>query len=116
MRQFSMEDTDYDFLFKTVLIGDSGVGKSNLLSRYTKNEFHLGSKATIGVELAHKNVVIDSKKIRAQIWDTAGKISKQILVKLIHTSANAVSNYYLNLRIFSLNYERYWSLELELLI
>ena len=72
MRQASVED-NYDYLFKTVLIGDSGVGKSNLLSRYTKNEFHLGSKATIGVELAHKNVEIDSKKIRAQIWDTAGK-------------------------------------------
>lgn len=74
MRQVSDADTDYDYMFKAVLIGDSGVGKSNLLSRYTKNEFHLGSKATIGVELAHKNVEIDSKIIRAQIWDTAGKI------------------------------------------
>ena len=70
-RQISVEET-YDYLFKIVLIGESGVGKSNLLSRYTKNEFHLGSKATIGVELAHKCVEIDGKNIRAQIWDTAG--------------------------------------------
>lgn len=70
-RQTSVED-NYDYLFKIVLIGDSGVGKSNLLSRYTKNEFHLGSKATIGVELAHKNIDIDGNSIRAQIWDTAG--------------------------------------------
>ena len=62
----------YDYLFKIVLIGDSGVGKSNLLSRYSKNEFHLGSKATIGVELAHKMVEFGGKNIRAQIWDTAG--------------------------------------------
>lgn len=71
-RQASVEDA-YDYLFKIVLIGDSGVGKSNLLSRYTKNEFHLGSKATIGVELAQKNIEVDGKNIRAQIWDTAGQ-------------------------------------------
>lgn len=71
-RQASVEDA-YDYLFKIVLIGDSGVGKSNLLSRYTKNEFHLGSKATIGVELAQKTIEVEDKNIRAQIWDTAGK-------------------------------------------
>ncbi|XP_015771547.1 PREDICTED: ras-related protein Rab-11A-like [Acropora digitifera] len=71
-RQMSAEDA-YDYLFKIVLIGDSGVGKSNLLSRYSKNEFHLGSKATIGVELAHKMVEFGGKNIRAQIWDTAGQ-------------------------------------------
>ena len=53
-----------------VLIGDSGVGKSNLLSRFTRNEFNLESKSTIGVEFATKSIVVDSKKIRAQIWDT----------------------------------------------
>ncbi|XP_001641180.2 ras-related protein Rab-11A [Nematostella vectensis] len=69
----SNPEDNYDYLFKIVLIGDSGVGKSNLLSRYTKNEFHLGSKATIGVELAHRNVEIEGKTVRAQIWDTAGQ-------------------------------------------
>ncbi|XP_078358796.1 ras-related protein Rab-11B-like [Oculina patagonica] len=71
-QQVSVEDS-YDYLFKIVLIGDSGVGKSNLLSRYTKNEFHLGSKATIGVELAQKTIEVEDKNIRAQIWDTAGQ-------------------------------------------
>ena len=66
-------DEDYDYLFKIVLIGDSGVGKSNLLYRFTRNEFNLESKTTIGVEFSQKNVQIEGKNIRSQIWDTAGQ-------------------------------------------
>lgn len=64
---------EYDYLFKLVLIGDSGVGKSNLLSRFTRNEFNLESKSTIGVEFATKSLTVDGKVIKAQIWDTAGQ-------------------------------------------
>ncbi len=63
----------YDYLFKVVVIGDSGVGKSNLLSRFTRNEFNLESKSTIGVEFATRSVAIENKTIKAQIWDTAGQ-------------------------------------------
>lgn len=63
-------DDEYDYLFKVVLIGDSGVGKSNLLSRFTRNEFNLESKSTIGVEFATRSIEVDGKTIKAQIWDT----------------------------------------------
>ena len=66
-------EDEYDFLFKVVLIGDSGVGKSNLLSRFTKNEFNLESKTTIGVEFATKTIETEGKIVKAQIWDTAGQ-------------------------------------------
>lgn len=68
-------DEDYDYLLKVVLIGDSGVGKSNLLSRFSRNEFSLESRSTIGVEFATGciTVVVDGKVIKAQIWDTAGQ-------------------------------------------
>ncbi|XP_075477006.1 ras-related protein RABA1f [Primulina tabacum] len=66
-------DDDYDYLFKVVLIGDSGVGKSNLLSRFTRNEFSLESKSTIGVEFATRSIRVDEKVVKAQIWDTAGQ-------------------------------------------
>ncbi|PSR98643.1 Ras-related protein like [Actinidia chinensis var. chinensis] len=72
MAGYRAED-DYDYLFKLVLIGDSGVGKSNLLSRFTRNEFSLESKSTIGVEFATKSLNVDGKVIKAQIWDTAGQ-------------------------------------------
>lgn len=66
-------DEDYDYLFKVVLIGDSGVGKTNLLSRFSKNEFNLESKSTIGVEFATRSIRVDDKIVKAQIWDTAGQ-------------------------------------------
>jgi len=69
----SRGDDEYDYLFKVVLIGDSGVGKSNLLSRFTRNEFNLESKSTIGVEFATRSIVVDGKRLKAQIWDTAGQ-------------------------------------------
>ncbi|KAK4438381.1 Ras-related protein RABA2a [Sesamum alatum] len=66
-------DEDYDYLFKVVLIGDSGVGKSNLLSRFTRNEFCLESKSTIGVEFATRTLQVEGRTVKAQIWDTAGQ-------------------------------------------
>ncbi|KAL7394475.1 hypothetical protein ABVT39_026583 [Epinephelus coioides] len=66
-------EDEYDYLFKVVLIGDSGVGKSNLLSRFTRNEFNLESKSTIGVEFATRSIQVEGKTIKAQIWDTAGQ-------------------------------------------
>ncbi|KAL0090737.1 GTP-binding protein [Phycomyces blakesleeanus] len=68
-----LTDDEYDYLFKLVLIGDSGVGKSNLLSRFTTNEFNLESKSTIGVEFATKNIKHENHVIKAQIWDTSGQ-------------------------------------------
>ena len=68
-----MEKESYDFLFKMVLIGDSSVGKTNILSKYLKGTFDESSKATVGVEFGTKNIKINDKKIKIQIWDTAGQ-------------------------------------------
>lgn len=67
------EEVGEEYLFKVVLIGDSAVGKSNLLSRFARNEFDTNSKATIGVEFQTQVVEIDGKEVKAQIWDTAGQ-------------------------------------------
>ncbi len=88
------KDDEYDYLFKgastpavdgepaptvlprhrfcraVIMIGDSGVGKSNLLSRFTRNEFNLESKSTIGVDFATRSIHTDGKTIKAQVWDT----------------------------------------------
>lgn len=62
-----------EWLFESivvVLIGDSNVGKTNILSRFTKDEFNLDSKATVGVEFSSKCVKVNNSIIKAQIWDT----------------------------------------------
>ncbi|MCL7025437.1 hypothetical protein MKW94_021493 [Papaver nudicaule] len=66
-------DQKIDYVFKIVLIGDSAVGKSQILSRFARNEFSLDSKATIGVEFQTRTLVIQHKSVKAQIWDTAGQ-------------------------------------------
>ena len=64
---------NYNYLLKYIIIGDSAVGKSNLLLQYTFGEFIEEYKNTIGVEFGAKNVDIDNKSYRIQIWDTAGQ-------------------------------------------
>ena len=58
------DDEEYDKLLKLIIVGDSGVGKTNLLTRFTEGKFNLESKATIGVEFSSKSVEIDNKNIK----------------------------------------------------
>ena len=73
-----------------MIIGDSGVGKTNLLSRFIDGTFSIDSKPTIGVEFATKTYNIDNKVIKNQIWDTAGQESFRSIVKSFYRSAAAV--------------------------
>jgi Ras-related protein Rab-11A len=106
-------DDDYDYLFKVVLIGDSGVGKSNLLSRFTRNEFNLESKSTIGVEFATKSIHADGKTIKAQIWDTAGQERYRAITSAYYRGAvGALLVYDISKRISYENVSR-WLKELR---
>ncbi|KAH0819429.1 hypothetical protein GEV33_003361 [Tenebrio molitor] len=64
---------DYDHLFKLLIIGDSGVGKSSLLLRFADNTFSGSYITTIGVDFKIKTVSLDGQKVKLQIWDTAGQ-------------------------------------------
>ena len=66
-------ESEGECTYKLVIIGESGVGKSNLLLRFTRNEFEPEKKFTIGVEFSTRTIEYDNKTIRAQIWDTAGQ-------------------------------------------
>jgi len=62
-----------EYMFKVVIIGDAGVGKSNIMSRFCKDEFTKDNKSTIGVDFATRQIEHDGKNIEAQVWDTAGQ-------------------------------------------
>ncbi|XP_033725110.1 ras-related protein rab-11.1-like [Pecten maximus] len=87
MANNSMTEEQYDFIWKIVLVGDSGVGKTNLLSRFTRNEFNAESKSTIGVEFATRNLTIKGKTVRAQIWDTAGQERYRAITSVYYRGA-----------------------------
>ena len=66
-------DENYDIMYKIVLIGDSSVGKTNIMSIFVRNDFNIESKPTIGVEFSNRNIIHEGKKIKIQVWDTAGQ-------------------------------------------
>ena len=68
-----VEEEDYEMMVKIILIGDSAVGKTNIMSKYLRGQFQENSKATVGVEFGSKLFKIDNHNIKAQIWDTAGQ-------------------------------------------
>ncbi|KAI5190649.1 Ras-related protein Rab-11A [Nematocida sp. AWRm77] len=84
MRQ---NDKDYDRLYKVVLIGDSGAGKTNLLDRLAHSNFCPDSKTTIGVEFETKCFIVDGKRIKVQIWDTAGQERYQAITSAYYRGA-----------------------------
>jgi len=81
---------EYDLMFKILLLGDSGVGKSSLLIRYTKNEFNLDMRSTIGVEFALKFLKIDDFQLKIQIWDTAGMERYRSITNAYYKGAKGV--------------------------
>ncbi|GJN18127.1 hypothetical protein PR202_gb05254 [Eleusine coracana subsp. coracana] len=106
-------EEEYDYLFKVVLIGDSGVGKSNLLSRFARDEFSLETRSTIGVEFATKTVQVDDKLVKAQIWDTAGQERYRAITSAYYRGAvGALVVYDVTRRITFENAER-WLRELR---
>ncbi|RXN08693.1 ras-related Rab-2A isoform X2 [Labeo rohita] len=64
----------YAYLFKYIIIGDTGVGKSCLLLQFTDKRFQPVHDLTIGVEFGARMITIDGKQIKLQIWDTVGQL------------------------------------------
>jgi len=113
MAKDSSSQEEYDYLYKVVLIGDSGVGKSNLLSRFTRNEFNLETKSTIGVEFATRSIQTEGKTIKAQIWDTAGQERYRAITSAYYRGAvGALLVYDISKQVTFKNVER-WLQELR---
>ena len=98
-----MED-DFDITIKILIVGDSGVGKTNFVNKFINNEFDQNYMSTTGIDLKSGNIQLKNKKIRIQIWDTAGQeryrsITKNLFLKVMGalimydiTKANTFNN------------------------
>ena len=80
-----------DVLFKILLIGDSGVGKTSVIMRYTKNLFNEDYLNSIGVDFKSKDLYIEEKKIKLQIWDTAGQERFRTITSSYYRGAHAIA-------------------------
>ena len=83
-------NSNYDVLYKFLLVGDSGVGKSNILSRYVNGEFDLNTKSTLGVEFSTRTVTSSDFVARIQIWDTAGQERYRAITTAYYRGAHCV--------------------------
>ncbi|XP_066908114.1 ras-related protein Rab-43 [Halyomorpha halys] len=83
-------DDNFDFLFKIVLIGDCGAGKTSVVQRFKTGNFVERHGNTIGVDFSMKSVTIDGKKVKLQIWDTAGQERFRTITQSYYRSANGV--------------------------
>eukprot|EP01017_Pseudomicrothorax_dubius_P041636 TRINITY_DN6678_c0_g1_i5.p1 TRINITY_DN6678_c0_g1~~TRINITY_DN6678_c0_g1_i5.p1 ORF type:complete len:205 (+),score=57.40 TRINITY_DN6678_c0_g1_i5:266-880(+) len=105
---------DYDYLFKLVIIGDSGVGKSSLLLRYADDTFNDNYLTTIGVDFRFKSIQIDGKNAKLQIWDTAGQERFRTLTNAYYRGADGIIVVYdITSPLTFENIDKYWMKEIQ---
>ena len=82
------KSSDYQYIFKLILIGNSGVGKSSILQRYMNKTFEESYKCTIGVDFLMKSIEVKGKTVKLQLWDTAGQEKYKSMVASYYRGAN----------------------------
>lgn len=104
---------DYEFLFKLLLIGNSGVGKSCILMRYADNSFTENFFNTIGVDFKIKTITLNDQVIKMQIWDTAGQDRFRTLTSSYYRGAHGIIIVYDVTNRDSFDNVRQWMQEIE---
>jgi small GTP-binding protein len=99
---------DYDYLFKLIIVGDSGVGKSCLLLRFVDDAFTDSFISTIGVDFKIKTLRLDGKKIKLQLWDTAGQERFKTITSSYYRGAHGVVLVYDVTEIGSFEHIKNW--------
>ncbi|GIM15586.1 hypothetical protein Vretimale_18322 [Volvox reticuliferus] len=104
---------DYDALIKLLLVGDSGVGKSCLLLRFTDDMFTSSFITTIGIDFKIKKVDVDGKIVKLQIWDTAGQERFRTITSAYYRGAQGIILVYDITDEASFNNVRNWMRNIE---
>ena len=109
----SGQQNEYDYLLKYLIIGNSGVGKSSLLLRYSDNEYLDKHIITIGVDFKIKSLEIDGCKVKTNIWDTAGQERFKNITVSYYKGASGVMLVYDITDVESFNKLGEWLIEVE---
>ena len=104
----SSESNDYDYLFKIMMLGDSGVGKTSFITRYISNKFGDRYLCTIGIDSQEKILTKNEKEIKLQIWDTAGQERYRNVAKSYFQSSHAFIVAYDISNIKTFKQLKYW--------
>lgn len=104
---------DCDYLFKIIIVGDSGVGKSSLLLRYADNVYNDNYISTIGVDFKIRTIDVDGSRVKLQMWDTAGQERFRNIVSSYFRSADAIVFAYDTTEIESFYNVEQWRKEIE---
>lgn len=109
-----MANREYDYLIKLVIIGNSSVGKSSVLLRFSDDQFSESYLTTIGVDFRFKTLNIDGRKVKLQIWDTAGQERFRTITNAYYKGADGIVLVYdiTNSASFE-DIERFWLNEVE---
>jgi len=99
---------NYDYLFKIILIGDSGVGKTSILAQFVGEEVVRSHISTIGIDFKMKCLSFDGKQVKVQIWDTAGQERYETITTQYYRRAQGIILAYDITRKESFNNIRKW--------
>ena len=113
IEEINSKDVKEDYKLKLVVVGDSGVGKTNLIKRFANNTFNSNSKATVGVEFLSKSFKINNTVFKIEIWDTAGQERyKSITAAYYKGAKGALVVYDITSKISFENIDK-WMLEIK---